>query len=220
MAYTVVSSLRRAMTWRMAVIDEKNTAALAVVGVAGALVVSLAGAGAAFASGNSLPTAYWSAASSLSGALVGILVPSPSQRPAKKALTSVTSQLHDLAGGAGTSTAVDQKATMDKAAGLVNLAQSLTVNTHLGTSRNLQQSAQKLNDLAQKAQSQPASASAEQKDALSTAAAALDAHSNRFQQFDWRVAGLFIVGLGAFVAAIWLELKVGRTSYTATTADF
>jgi hypothetical protein len=53
---------------------------LVILGVAAALIVLFTGAAVILAVGHTVPTEYWAAASGLSGALVGILAPSPKER--------------------------------------------------------------------------------------------------------------------------------------------
>lgn len=57
-----------------------NTRDLVVVSLGVALVVFFAGVSAAVAAGQTPPTALWAAGSAVSGALVGLLVPSPGQK--------------------------------------------------------------------------------------------------------------------------------------------
>jgi hypothetical protein len=54
---------------------------MAAAGLALSLVVFLAGAGAAAAAGTDPPTAFWAAGGAVSGALVGLLAPSPAKKP-------------------------------------------------------------------------------------------------------------------------------------------
>ena len=58
--------------------ETKTSYSLAVVAVGTALVVLFAGAGTIVAVGHTVPQAMWAAASALSGALVGILIPTSS----------------------------------------------------------------------------------------------------------------------------------------------
>jgi hypothetical protein len=57
--------------------ESKTSYSLAVIAVGTALVVLFAGAGTIVAVGHDVPQALWAAAGALSGALVGILVPTP-----------------------------------------------------------------------------------------------------------------------------------------------
>ena len=59
---------------------DRSLAQLALVGVSAALLVLFAGGGAALAAGNTLPTEFWAAATSLSGALIGLLAPQPATK--------------------------------------------------------------------------------------------------------------------------------------------
>jgi hypothetical protein len=74
--------------------DTRNLAAFAVGAVGAALVVLFIGAGIILGVGHTVPTEYWAAASSLSGALVGLLAPQPAT---KGALQRQATQLHALA---------------------------------------------------------------------------------------------------------------------------
>lgn len=67
--------------------NERSTYPLVVVSVGSALVVLFAGACTILAVGHGVPTELWAAASALSGALVGILVPAPGSHAAAAALT-------------------------------------------------------------------------------------------------------------------------------------
>ena len=77
--------------------DIKNIAGLAVGAVGAALVVLFIGAGVILGVGHTVPTEFWAAASSLSGALVGLLSPQPAT---KGALQRQATQLHALAAAA------------------------------------------------------------------------------------------------------------------------
>jgi hypothetical protein len=59
-------------------VESKTSYSLAVIAVGTALVVLFAGAGVIVAVGHQVPQELWAAASVLSGALVGILIPTPS----------------------------------------------------------------------------------------------------------------------------------------------
>lgn len=74
--------------------DIKNLAGLAVAAVGAALIVLFIGAGIILGVGHSIPTEFWAAASSLSGALVGLLSPQPAT---KGSLQRQATQLHTLA---------------------------------------------------------------------------------------------------------------------------
>jgi hypothetical protein len=71
---------------------DSGTTAIAAVGAA--LVVLFIGGGVTLAVGHVLPTEFWAAASSLSGALVGLLAPQPAT---KGTLQRQALQLHALA---------------------------------------------------------------------------------------------------------------------------
>jgi hypothetical protein len=74
--------------------DIRNLPGLAVSAVGVALVVLFIGAGVILGVGHAVPTEYWAAASSLSGALVGLLAPQPAT---KGALQRQATQLHAFA---------------------------------------------------------------------------------------------------------------------------
>ncbi|MCW2495660.1 hypothetical protein [Jatrophihabitans sp.] len=74
--------------------DIKNLSIHAVSAIGAALVVLFIGAGVILGVGHSVPTEFWAAASSLSGALVGLLAPQPAT---KGALQRQATQLHALA---------------------------------------------------------------------------------------------------------------------------
>jgi hypothetical protein len=59
---------------------DRSLGHLAVIGVSAALLVLFAGGGAALAAGEPLPAEFWAAATSLSGALVGLLAPQPATK--------------------------------------------------------------------------------------------------------------------------------------------
>jgi hypothetical protein len=61
--------------------EGRNSYSLAVVAVGAALVVLFAGAGVIVAVNRQVPQELWAAASALSGALVGILIPTPGRTP-------------------------------------------------------------------------------------------------------------------------------------------
>jgi hypothetical protein len=65
--------------------ESRTSYSLAVVAVGTALVVVFAGAVVILALGRSVPQELWAAASALSGALVGILIPTPGARSARVA---------------------------------------------------------------------------------------------------------------------------------------
>lgn len=77
-------------------VESKTSYSMAVVAVGTALVVLFAGAGAIVGVGHTVPQAMWAAASALSGALVGILIPtssglaSPDQVAAAASFTKAT----------------------------------------------------------------------------------------------------------------------------------
>jgi hypothetical protein len=62
--------------------ESRTSYSLAVVAAGTALVVLFAGVGVILALGHDVPDAMWAAASGLSGALVGILIPTPGTAPA------------------------------------------------------------------------------------------------------------------------------------------
>ncbi len=86
--------------------NDRDIGLLAVGAVGAALIVLFAGAGVILAVGHVVPTEFWAAASSLSGALVGLLAPQPTT---KGALTRRASQYHAMAAAAATAGAGDTK---------------------------------------------------------------------------------------------------------------
>jgi hypothetical protein len=60
--------------------ENKDVGFLAVGAVGAALMILFTGAGVILAVGNSVPTEFWAAASSLSGALIGLLAPQPATK--------------------------------------------------------------------------------------------------------------------------------------------
>ena len=85
---------------------DKSLAYVALVGVSAALLVLFAGGGAALAAGATLPTEYWAAATSLSGALIGLLAPQPAT---KGTLQRRAAELHRRAAAAMTDSTVDEQ---------------------------------------------------------------------------------------------------------------
>src|SRR5664279_5561770 len=86
--------------------NDRDIGLLAVGAVGAALIVLLAGAGVILAVGHVVPTEFWAAASSLSGALVGLLAPQPTT---KGALTRRAGHYHAMAAAAAAADPTDTK---------------------------------------------------------------------------------------------------------------
>jgi hypothetical protein len=86
--------------------NDRDIGLLAVSAVGAALIVLFAGAGVILAVGHVVPTEFWAAASSLSGALVGLLAPQPAT---KGAMVRRAGQYHALAAVAAAAEPADTK---------------------------------------------------------------------------------------------------------------
>ncbi len=94
--------------------ERSSAYSLAVVSVGLALVVLFAGAGVIAAVGHEVPKEMWSAAATLSGALVGILIPSPkTKKDAQGSATVAAAITHSAA----TTAALDRAAHLAAAPG-------------------------------------------------------------------------------------------------------
>ncbi|MDP9093422.1 MAG: hypothetical protein M3N95_10935 [Actinomycetota bacterium] len=91
--------------------NNRDVGWLVVCAVGAALIVLFAGAGVILAVGHSVPTEFWAAASSLSGALVGLLAPAPTT---SGALRRRATQYHAMAA----LTAQDETAPAGRSASL------------------------------------------------------------------------------------------------------
>jgi hypothetical protein len=184
------------------VTDPKNVG-IAIGGIAAALIVLFIGVGVILGVGHEVPTPLWSAASALSGALVGILVPPPSKAVyQKKQLKGHLAELTALKN--------KQEPNLDRLRTASAIADSAS---RIAPYKNdLVAAAQNLTVIANQVANNDTSAT----ETVQTAAIA-DAHAAtesatkdvNSASFDVRALGLLLFALVAFACAGVLTYQVG-----------
>ena len=170
---------------------------IAIVGVGSALVALFVGVGVILSLGHAVPTTLWSAASALSGALVGILVPPPTSKSTKVQLRRQAASLQRL-----TQAPNLNGGDLEVAHRAIELAALIAPSSMLTTkSRELKT----VIDQTAPSDSEKATAVAGASEAVATASQGADAVS----PLDVRVIALAAVGAVAFVVGILLTFKVG-----------
>jgi hypothetical protein len=177
---------------------------LAIAGVSIALVALFISAGVILSLGHTVPTTLWSAASALSGALIGILIPPPTTISKNK-----KAQLQHQATSLKTLT---DKPTIDDE-DLAAAHQAIELANYIAPSSALTGTAQTLKnviDAGHPTVDQKKNVVASASKAVSSASNGADA-----QNWDLRVIVLAVVAAAAFGLGIWLTFKVGGST-TAT----
>lgn len=198
--------------------DKRDVGIMAVTAVGAGMIILFLLAGITVAVGNSVPTEYWAAAGSLSGALVGLLAPQPATRGS---LTRLAARMGaavpgGAGGGAGGGGArgggVPGSAPSEALAG-AGVGRGVSPGWGAApapTQVDITEAAQTSYQVP--AEQIPAFA------AQTTRVEAVTQAAASAPSYDLRVIGLLVLGVAAFAVGVWLALTVGDHS-PATASD-
>ncbi len=197
--------------------ENRDVGILAVVGIGAGMIILFLLAGITVAVGNSVPTEYWAAAATLSGALVGLLAPQPATRGsltrmAARMSAAVPGGSVGAAGGGGAGTGGGPAPSEEL------MAAAIGASPRGGPPRG--GGAAPAVDITETAQTQyrPAPEQIPAYAAQTARVEAVTQAASTAPVYDLRVIGLILVGLAAFGVGVWLALTVGNHS-PATASD-
>lgn len=201
-------------------VERRDVGILAAVAVGAGMIILFLLAGITVAVGNSVPTEYWAAAGSLSGALVGLLAPQPATRGSLTRLAARMSAAvpGGAGGGAGGGGAGGDGVPGSAPSGAL-AATAVGAMARGAPARGGGQAAPDV-DLTEAAQV-PYQVSPDEVAAYSAQTARVEAVTRAASTaplYDLRIIGLLVVGVAAFGVGIWLALTVGNHS-PATASD-
>jgi hypothetical protein len=182
----------------------RTTQVLAVMAIGAGLVLAIVGVGVIAAVGKTVPTQLWDVITALSGALLGMLIPSPTQRRAVKAQRLALADNDVRAAGLeAIRTANAAKQAADEA------AQAAKEATEAAEKQGEADQAAKT---AQQKAGQAAEAQATHAMEVQAKAAAAMGAGSPASKLDWRIVVAVVLAFAAAGVAAWLYTGPGQDS--------